>query len=188
MRDPTSANLERATQAPLLQSLGEGSFLGRAGGEGLGLIARDAALRGGALAGVLVVGNATEQAVDVLCACGTGLSTGRLSLAHRRFGLVGRVLESGHAADEPNLMERSSHRARAGARMPARQPGSRVWVRRGDVAAGAGRGVVTRGDIVVGADRGVVIAVDVVAGAGRGVVATGDVAVGAGRGVAGATG
>jgi hypothetical protein len=101
MRDFTSADTTRAKQAQPRKCLEGTPFFECAGGAGPGLIARDARLRGGALSGLLVDCDAAEQPVDVLCTCGTALSEDRLSLRHGPFGLVGRVLESGHTAGEP---------------------------------------------------------------------------------------
>jgi diguanylate cyclase (GGDEF)-like protein len=74
----------------------------------LDLIVRDVALRTGALTGLLVVRNAMENHIDVVCACGTVPSQDRLSLPVRRSGFVGRVLASGGTVGEPLTSERNS--------------------------------------------------------------------------------
>ena len=77
------------------------------------------------------------------CACGTALSKDRLSVLHGPSGLVGRVLELGHAAGEPIVAGRSGSGVRQvfmgvdDARRIAKLVGGAVTV--GDVAAG-GRG------------------------------------------------
>ncbi|HEY1520232.1 MAG TPA: hypothetical protein VGF91_27660 [Solirubrobacteraceae bacterium] len=130
-------------------------FLECAGGDGRGLIASGAALRGSARAGVLDDCNAAEHPMDVLCACGTVLDEGRLSPSHRPSGLVGRVLESGHTAGEPIVAEQNLHAAQGeagtaadgvfmgadNARRVASLAGRAVVAKVGDVAARGGRGV-----------------------------------------------
>ena len=162
MRATTSANTKRAKQAQPLQSPEETPFLESAGGEGPGLIARDATPRGEALTGLLVDCNAAGRPVDVPCVCGTALSTDRLSLSHGPSGLVGRVLESGHAAGEPILCE-------------LKEPlGASVGFSQGEAGT-------TIDDVFMGADN----ALPVVNLAGGGDAATaGDVAAGPGRDVA----
>ena len=163
MRASTSANTKRAKQAqPLLQSLEGTPFLECAGGEGPGLIARDATLRGDPLTGLLFDCNAAERPVDVLCVCGTALSRDRLSLSHRPSGLVGRVLESGHTVGEPIVCEQ-------------KEP---LGASRGLSPGQAG---TTVDDVLMGADN----ALPVVNLAGGGDAATaGHVAAGPGRDVA----
>jgi hypothetical protein len=157
MRDHTSANTKRAKQAQLQACLEWTPFFECAGGAGPGLIARDATLRGGALSGLLVDGNAAEQPVDVLCTCGTALSEERLSLRHGPSGLVGRVLESGHTAGEPIVSDRNSAPAPAGS-----QTGTnlcQVFMGADNaprVANLAGRGhAAAVGDVAAGESRGV---------------------------------
>jgi diguanylate cyclase (GGDEF)-like protein len=102
----------------------------------LDLIVRDVALRTGALTGLLVVRNAMEGQIDVVCACGTVPSKDRLSLPVRRSGFVGRVLASGGAVGEPIIAEqapllraaardaRVTYAAGATVRPPGRSPGA----------------------------------------------------------------
>jgi len=162
MRASTSTNTKRAKQAQPLQSLEGTPFLECAGGEGPGLIVRDATLRGDALTGLLVDCNAAERPVDVLCVCGTALSRDRLSLSHRPSGLVGRVLESGHAAGEPIVCEQKESLGAS-------------------VGFSQGQAGTTIDDVFMGADN----ALPVVNLAGGGDAATaGDVAAGPGRDVA----
>jgi hypothetical protein len=147
MRDSTSANTKRAKQAQPQQWLEGTPFFECAGGAGLGLIARDDTLRGGALSAQLVDCSAAEQPVDVLCTCGTALSEDRLSLRYGPSGLVGRVLDSGHTAVEPIVpgwLGSGVREAFTGvdnaprvANLAGRDDAARV----GDVAAGVGRGV-----------------------------------------------
>ncbi len=91
----------------------------------------------------------------MLCACGTALSEGRLSVPHGPSGLVGRVLESEHTAGEPIVAGRHSHPATAAASGLASQvftgadnaprvanlAGRDDAAEADDVAAGEGRGV-----------------------------------------------
>jgi diguanylate cyclase (GGDEF)-like protein len=68
----------------------------------LGLITRDVALRTRAQTAVLAVWDPDDELVDVLSAWGGAVSENRLtSPDRRRFGFVGRVLDSGRAALEP---------------------------------------------------------------------------------------
>ncbi len=107
MRQSPSANTERPDHGtPWPQPEGPPS-LELAAGDELGLITRDVVIRTGALTGLLVVWNATEKNLDVICACGTAPSKEGLSLSRRRSGFVGRVLESGHTAGEPITVERN---------------------------------------------------------------------------------
>lgn len=101
MRDSISANTKRAKESQTLQPLEGTPFLECAGGAGPGRIARDTTVGGGALTGLRADRSPAERPVDVLCVCGTVLSEDRLSLPHGPSGLVGRVLELGHAAGEP---------------------------------------------------------------------------------------
>ena len=70
-------------------------------GTELDLVTHGAAFGTGALTGLLVIRDAAEDRLDVICACGTAPSEDRLSLAARRSAFVGRVLESGRTAGEP---------------------------------------------------------------------------------------
>jgi hypothetical protein len=115
MRDYISPNTTRVEQARPQKCLEWTRFFEGTGGAGPGLIARHATLRGGALSGQLLCCDAAEEPVDVLCTRGTALSEDRLSPRHRRSGLVGRVLESGHTAGEPVVPERKSPPAPVGA-------------------------------------------------------------------------
>src|ERR1700716_2285192 len=101
MRDSTSTDTERAKQAQplrLLEGVPSPEYVAR---QELGLITRDAAASTGALTGLLVVWNAAEEQLDVICACGTAPSKDRLPLPTGRSGFVGRVLESGCRVGEP---------------------------------------------------------------------------------------
>ncbi len=102
-----------------------------AGGE-LGLITRDVTVRTGGEIGLLAVWNTRSSLVDVICAWGDAWIDGRLPPpAGRRFGFVGRVLSSGHAAFEPisqahdAILGAASPRAplRVAAGAPVRPPG-----------------------------------------------------------------
>ncbi len=84
-----------------------------AGGDELCLITHDAALRTGALTGLLIVSNEAEDQLDVLCSCGTAPRTDRLSLPARWSGFAGRVLESGCTAGEPIDAKTNSYLATA---------------------------------------------------------------------------
>jgi diguanylate cyclase (GGDEF)-like protein len=112
-----------------------------AGGE-LGLIIRDVVLRTGGRTGLVAVWNTSEKLVDVICAWGGARIDDRLASlpAGRRFGFVGRVLETGHAAFEPSNQEdeeslgltasgvRLTHGAGAAVRVPRGPRGALcVW-------------------------------------------------------------
>lgn len=120
-----------------------------------------------------------------LCACGTAPSRDRLSLSRRQSGLVGRVLESGHAAGEPIVAERER------ARRAMAHPGRHHNRNRGNEPPGASVGVsqwqagTPSGQVLMGADHARRIAnlED-----GDDAVTAGDVAARASRGVAGAAG
>src|SRR5947209_17932253 len=111
MRHSTSANNRHAKQAPAEQQPTGVPFPEGPGGGELCLITRDAVARTGALTGLLVVCNAAEKQLDVLCACGTAPRRDRLSLPEERSGFAGRVLESGHAAGELIVPDQDPHLA-----------------------------------------------------------------------------
>jgi hypothetical protein len=201
MRDYTSADTKRAKQAQQPGCLEWTPLFESAGCAGLGLIARDATLRGGALSGLLVDCNAAEQPVDVPCTRGTALSEERLSLRYGPSGLVGRVLESGHTVGEPIVAERTSAPAPAGASvlagllraricgLRARICGAAVadvnWPSRTSVGVSQGQTGTNLCQVFAGADN----APRVANLAGRGhAAAVGEVAAGEGRGVARAAG
>ena len=82
-------------------------------GDELCLITHDAAIRTGAVTGLLVASTEAADQLDVLCTCGTAPRTDRLSLSARSSGFAGRVLESGCAAGEPIDAKTNSYLATA---------------------------------------------------------------------------
>jgi diguanylate cyclase (GGDEF)-like protein len=107
-----------------------------AGGE-LGLITRDVVVRTGAETGLLAVWNGTDKLMDVICAWGGApIDDGPPPIpAGWRYGFVGRVLETGHAAFGPIDSKHSlglgiaasgsrlTHAAGAAVRPPGHPPG-----------------------------------------------------------------
>jgi hypothetical protein len=148
MRDSTSVNTKRAKQAQPQQWLEGTPSFESAAVAGPGLTARDATLRGGALSGLLLDGNAAEPPVDVLCTCGTALSKARPSIRDGPSWLVGRVPESGYTVGEPIVLVQS-RTATAVRRVFTGAGALRVVdlvddddvATTGDVAAGAGRDI-----------------------------------------------
>ncbi len=102
MREGTSVSTTRVRRAPHPQApLRSAPVRDVVGGDELRLITRDAAIRTGALTGVLIAGNALERQLDVLGTHGIVPSEGHPPLPAALSGFAIRVAMSGRTACEP---------------------------------------------------------------------------------------